>query len=179
MTFTETKLSGAYLIRQDRHEDERGYFARTFSKNEFEKYGLNSEVVQSDISFNKKKGTFCGMHFQSAPFHEEKIVSCVQGAILYYIVDLRGDSRTFKEWVTVELSSDNGTMLYVPKSFAHGFLTLRDNTWVSHQMTEYPHSECSHGFRFDDPAFDIRLPFEATVLTDHDRNYPDLYVLPA
>jgi len=178
MIFVETKLPGAYLIKPERHQDERGYFQRTFCQREFVEHGLNPKVVQCSISYNQNKGTFRGMHFQAPPYQEEKLVSCVNGAILDYIVDLRPYSRTFKEYVKVELSQENGFALYVPKSFAHGFLTLRDNSVVMYQMSEYHHSEAAHGFRWNDPAFDIRLPFEVTTQAERDRNYPDLYVLP-
>lgn len=178
MIFVETRLSGAYLLKPERREDERGYFARTFCKKEFLEHGLNPAFVQSSVSFNHKKGTFRGMHFQGPPYEEEKLVSCVQGAILDYIVDLRPDSPTFKDYIRVELSQANGFALYVPKSFAHGFLTLQDNSMVSYQMSEYHHAEAAHGFRWDDPAFDISLPFQVTTQAERDRNYPDLYVLP-
>jgi dTDP-4-dehydrorhamnose 3,5-epimerase len=178
MIFVQTKLSGAYLIKPERHQDERGYFARTFCKMEFVEHGLNPTFVQSSVSFNHKKGTFRGMHFQSAPYREEKLVSCVQGAILDYIVDLRPESPTFKDYIKVELSAENGFALYVPKSFAHGFLTLEDNSTVLYQMSEYHHAEAAHGFRWDDPAFDISMPFQVTTQAERDKNYPDLYVLP-
>jgi dTDP-4-dehydrorhamnose 3,5-epimerase len=178
MIFVETKLSGAYLIKPERHMDERGYFARTFCKREFEEHGLNPDVVQCNISYNLNRGTFRGMHFQAPPYQEEKLVTCVQGAILDYIVDLRPDSPTFKQSIKAELSGENGFALYVPKSFAHGFLTLQDDSLVMYQMSQYHHSEAAHGFRWDDPAFDISLPFTATILAERDRNYPDLYLLP-
>jgi dTDP-4-dehydrorhamnose 3,5-epimerase len=178
MIFVETRLPGAFLIKPERHEDERGYFARTFCKDEFEKHGLNPLVVQCSVSYNQNRGTFRGMHFQAPPYQEEKLVTCVAGAILDYIVDLRPESPTFKQYVKVELSADNGFALYVPKSFAHGFLTLQDNSLVMYQMSEYHHKESAHGFRWNDPAFDIHLPFEVTTQAERDRNYPDLYVLP-
>ena len=179
MIFVETKLPGAYLIKPERHEDERGYFSRTFCKQEFVQHGLNPAVAQCSVSYNRKKGTFRGMHFQAKPYQEVKLVSCVQGSILDYIVDLRPESRTFKQYVKVELSAENGFALYVPKSFAHGFLTLRDESLVLYQMSEYHHSESAYGFRWDDPAFDISLPFQVTTQAERDRNYPDLYLLPA
>jgi dTDP-4-dehydrorhamnose 3,5-epimerase len=179
MIFHETKLKGAFIIKPQKKEDERGFFARTFCKKEFLEHGLNAAIVQCDISHNKKKGTFRGMHFQAPPFEEDKIVSCFQGAMLDYIVDLRVESPTFKEWIKVELSADNGYSLYVPKSFAHGFYTLRDNTEVFYQMTQYYHPEHSWGFRFDDPAFDIHLPSEIATVSEKDRSYPDLYLLPS
>lgn len=178
MMFIETKLKGAFVIKPERREDERGFFTRTFCKKEFAEHGLNPSFVQCSISANHRKGTFRGMHFQAPPYQEDKLVSCVQGAILDYIVDLRVDSPTFKQHLKVELSQDNGFALYVPKSFAHGFLTLKDNTIVHYQMSEYHHAESSHGFRWDDPAFDISLPFQVAIQAERDKNYPDLYVLP-
>jgi dTDP-4-dehydrorhamnose 3,5-epimerase len=118
------------------------------------------------------------MHFQAPPYEEEKIVSCLQGAILDFIVDLRVDSPTFKQWIKVELSAANGEMLYIPKSFAHGFLVLKDHTHVFYQMTQYYHPEHARGFRFDDPAFDLKLPYEITTMSERDKSYPDLYLLP-
>jgi dTDP-4-dehydrorhamnose 3,5-epimerase len=178
MIFVETKLPGAYIIKPERHEDERGYFQRTYCQTEFVQHGLNPKVVQCSISFSHNKGTFRGMHFQASPYQEEKLVTCVSGAVLDYIVDLRPHSPTFKQYVKVELSQENGFALYVPKSFAHGFLTLHDNSLVMYQMSEYHHAEAAYGFRWDDPAFDISLPFQVTTQAERDRNYPDLYVLP-
>jgi len=179
MIFYETKLKGAFIIKPDKKGDERGSFARIFCQDEFLARGLNATIVQSDISYIRTKGTFKGMHFQAPPFEEDKIVSCLQGAILDYIVDLRVESRTFKEWVKTELSSENGCSIYVPKSFAHGFYTLQDNTMVFYNMTQYHHPEQALGFRFDDPAFDIAMPAEVANLSEEDRSYPDLYLLPS
>jgi dTDP-4-dehydrorhamnose 3,5-epimerase len=178
MLFAETELKGAYIIKPQRTEDERGFFARTFCKKEFAEHGLNALIAQCNISYNRKKGTFRGMHFQAPPFEEEKIVSCVQGALLDYIVDLRTDSPTFKHWIEVELSAENGHSLYIPKSFAHGFLTLANDTCVSYQMTQFYSPDHARGFRFDDPAFNIQFPFEIVTLSVRDRNYPDFYPLP-
>src|SRR5688572_28258795 len=178
MIFAETKLKGSFIIKPQKIEDERGSFSRTFCKKEFDEYGLNASVVQCNVSHNKRKGTFRGMHFQAPPYEEDKIVSCMQGALLDFIVDLRVESPTFKQWIKVELSAQIGYMLYVPKSFAHGFLTLCDDTQVFYQMTECHHPEFAFGFRYDDPAFDIGLPFEATTISQKDKSYPDLYLLP-
>src|SRR5687767_6701485 len=120
MIFTETKLKGAFIIKPKKNEDERGFFARTFCQKEFEDHGLNGYIAQCNISYNKKKGTFRGMHFQVPPFEEDKIVSCLQGSFMDYIVDLRADSPTFKQWISVELTAENRYSLYVPKSLAHG-----------------------------------------------------------
>src|SRR5882672_3613719 len=172
MTFHETKLKGVFIIKPEKQEDERGFVVRTFGQNEFLAHGLNATIVQSDSSYIKSKGTFKGMHFQAPPFEEDKIVSCHRGAILDYIVDLRVESLTFKEWIKIELSSENGYSVYIPKSFAHGFYTLRDHTQVFYQMTQYHYPEHAWGFRFDDPAFDINLPAEIASLSEKDRSYP-------
>ena len=179
MIFHETKLKGAFIIKPEKKEDERGFFTRTFCQNEFLVHGLNANIVQSDMSFIRTKGTFRGMHFQAPPFEEDKIVSCPQGAILDYIVDLRVNSPTFKELITVELSYENGYSIYIPKSFAHGFYTMADNTQVCYHLTQYHHPEHTWGFRFDDPAFDINLPAKIASVSERDRSYPDLYLLPS
>lgn len=175
MIFEETKLKGAFLIKPEKKEDERGFFARAFCQQEFMDHGLNADIVQCDNSYNKKKGTFRGMHFQVAPYEEDKIVSCTLGALLDFIVDLRPASSTFKQVINVELSQQNGYLLYVPKSFAHGFFTLLDSTQVFYQMTQYYHPECARGFRYDDPAFDIHPPFGITAIAERDKKYPDLF----
>ena len=118
------------------------------------------------------------MHFQAAPFEEDKMVTCTHGAVLDFIVDIRPDSPTFRQKLTVELSSENGYLLYIPKSIAHGFFTLCDHTQLYYQMTEFHQPEYARGFRFDDPAIDIHLPFELTTIAEKDRNFPDLYILP-
>jgi len=173
MIFKETKLRGAYVIELDPLEDERGFFARSFCKREFEEHGLNPSVVQSNISYNKKKGTLRGMHYQVAPYEEAKLVSCIRGAIYDAIIDLRPESSTFKKWTAVELTAENRKMLYVPERFAHGFLTLEDNTEVFYQMSEFYHPECAQGARWDDPAFGIEWPMDELILSDKDRTYKD------
>ena len=178
MIFEETRLQGAFLIKPERCIDDRGFFSRSFCRNEFEKYGLNTDIVQCSVSYNKKKGTFRGMHFQAAPFEEDKMVTCTHGAVLDFIVDIRPDSPTFRQKLTVELSSENGYILYIPKSLAHGFFTLCDHTQLFYQMTQFHQPEYARGIRFDDPAIDIQLPFELTTIAEKDRNFPDLYILP-
>ena len=130
MKFIETKLEGAYLIEPERLEDERGFFARIFCREEFEKRDLNQNVAQCNISFNKKKGTLRGMHYQIKPHEEVKLVRCTRGAIYNVIINLRQDSPTYCQWISVELTADNYKMLYIPEGFAHGFQTLEDNTEV-------------------------------------------------
>jgi len=173
MIFKETKLKGAYLIELERLEDERGFFARSFCQKEFEEHGLNPRIVQCNISFNKKKGTLRGMHYQVAPYEEAKLVSCINGAIYDVIIDLRPDSPTFKQWFTIELSTDNYKMLYIPEGFAHGFQTLEDNTVVFYQMSQFYHPEYARGVRWDDPAFGIKWALPNQIISKKDMNYPN------
>lgn len=173
MKFIETKLKGAYIIEPERLEDERGFFARTFCQREFEEHGLNPHIVQCNISFNKKKGTLRGMHYQVAPYQEAKLVSCIRGAIYDVIIDLRQDSPTYCQWFAVELSAENYKTLYVPEGLAHGFQTLVDDTVVFYQMSEFHHPECARGVRWDDPAFDIKWPLSQRITSKKDMNYPN------
>ena len=160
MIFTETKLKGAFVLEPERQEDERGFFARTFCQKEFEAHGLNPRLVQCNISFNKKKGTLRGMHYQAAPYEEAKLVRCTMGAIYDVIIDLRPQSPTYKQWIAEELSAENRKMLYIPGGFAHGFQTLEDNTEVFYQMSGYYAPEHATGVRWDDPTFGIKWPPE-------------------
>jgi dTDP-4-dehydrorhamnose 3,5-epimerase len=169
--FTETKLSGAYLIELEPITDERGFFARTWCQQEFEAYGLNPNLVQCNISFNKKKGTLRGMHYQVAPHEEAKLVRCTRGAIYDVITDLRPESSTFKQWIAVELTADNLQMLYIPEKFAHGFQTLEDNTEVFYQMSEFYHPECARGIRWDDSAFKLKWALETMIISMKDKSY--------
>jgi dTDP-4-dehydrorhamnose 3,5-epimerase len=169
----QTKLQGAYIIDPERMEDERGFFARTWCRREFQKLGLNANLVQCNVSFNRKRGTWRGMHYQTVPFEEAKLVRCTRGAISDVLVDLRRNSSTYKEHVTVELSAENGRMFYIPEGCAHGFVTLEDYTEVFYQMSEYYSAGSAQGFRWNDPSFGIRLPVDVTVISDRDRNYPD------
>lgn len=172
MIFTETKLKGAYIIDVKRLEDERGFFGRAYCQNEFEQYGLNTSAVQANVSFNLKKGTLRGMHMQLAPFGETKLVRCTRGAIYDVIVDMREDSDTFKQWIGVELTADSYRMLYVPEGFAHGFITLMDNSDVTYQVTQFYTAGSERGYRFDDPAFGIVWPIEPVVVSQKDQNHP-------
>jgi dTDP-4-dehydrorhamnose 3,5-epimerase len=173
LLFTETSLNGAFVIEPEPHTDDRGFFARTWCQQEFEEQGLNPRLVQCNISFNHKKGTLRGMHYQTAPYEEAKLVRCTMGAIRDVIVDLRADSPTFAKHISVELSARNRKMLYVPENFAHGFITLEDNTEVFYQMSEFYSEGSAQGFRWDDPMFGILLPLDADVISERDRNYPD------
>jgi dTDP-4-dehydrorhamnose 3,5-epimerase len=171
--FKETKLKGAYVIKPERLEDERGFFARIFCQEEFERHGLNPRIVQCSISFNKQKATLRGMHYQAAPYEEAKLVSCVRGAIYDVIIDLRPDSSAYCQWFGVELSAENRDMLYVPEGFAHGFQTLVDDTVVLYQISEFYRPESAHGVRWDDPAFGIKWPLPNSAISKKDINYAD------
>ena len=174
MIFEETALSGAFIIERERLEDERGFFARTWCQRELEEHRLETRLAQCNISFNRVEGTFRGMHYQEAPHEEVKLVRCTRGSILDIIVDLRPESPTYKEHLSVELSEDNRRMLYIPTRFAHGFLTLADNTEVFYQMSEFYAPEAARGFRWNDPAFEIQLPIEVIVISERDQTYPDV-----
>lgn len=173
MIFTETKLSGAFIIDIEPREDKRGFFARSWCEDEFKEHGLNPRLVQCNISFNKKRGTLRGMHYQTAPFAEAKVVRCTMGAMYDVIIDLRPVSPTFKQWISVELTAENRRALYVPEEFAHGFQSLMDNTEVFYQMSEFFHSECALGVRWDDPAFEVVWPTESPIISNKDSKYPD------
>jgi dTDP-4-dehydrorhamnose 3,5-epimerase len=174
MIFKETKLKGAYVIELEPQVDERGFFARSFCRKEFEKKGLNPNVAQYNISYNKKRSTLRGMHYQIAPYEEAKLVRCTRGLIYDVIIDLRRDSLTYCQWFAVELSADNYQMLYMPEGFAHGFQTLEDDTVVNYQVSEFYHPESAQGVRWDDPVFGIKWPdVRQRIILGRDRNYPD------
>jgi dTDP-4-dehydrorhamnose 3,5-epimerase len=173
MIFEETPLRGAFVIEVERLEDERGYFARTWCQREFEAHGLRPVWVQCNTSYNVRRGTLRGMHLQAAPHAEAKLVRCTRGSLYDVIIDLRPESPTFKQWFSVELSARNLRMVYVPEGFAHGFLTLEDDTQVFYQMSEFYAAHCADGVRWNDPAFGIRWPAEAEVISPRDSQYPD------
>ncbi|MBD0370381.1 MAG: dTDP-4-dehydrorhamnose 3,5-epimerase [Pyrinomonadaceae bacterium] len=173
MKFTETPLKGAYVLEMEPHRDERGYFARTWCREELEAHGLNSRLEQCSTSFNIRRGTLRGMHYQAEPYAEAKLVRCTRGALYDVIVDLRADSPTFKKWFAVELTASNLLMLYVPEGFAHGFQTLADETEVSYQISEVYRPEYARGVRWNDPAFEIRWPVEERLMSERDRSFQD------
>jgi dTDP-4-dehydrorhamnose 3,5-epimerase len=173
MIFTETRLAGAYVIEPERHEDERGFFARVWCQNECQAKGVNPHLVQCSVSFNKQRGTLRGMHWQQAPHAEAKVVRCTMGAIYDVIIDLRPDSATFKHYEGLLLTPENRTMLYVPEGFAHGFLTLLDNSEVFYQMSAFYHPESQAGVRWNDPAFGIPWVDDVRVISHRDAHYPD------
>jgi dTDP-4-dehydrorhamnose 3,5-epimerase len=171
--FRETKLPGAFVIELQKHEDERGFFARSCCQREFEAHGLNPRTVQCNVSFNKVKGTLRGMHYQVAPCAEAKLVRCTRGAIYDVIIDLRRESATYKQYITEVLTSNNYRALFIPEGFAHGFQTLEDNSEVFYQMSEFYSPEHQRGLRYNDRAFRINWPIDTTVISDRDRNYED------
>jgi len=175
LTFTETKLPGTFVIEPEMHEDDRGFFARTFCRREFEARGLNPQVVQCNVSFNKRKGSLRGMHFQASPYSEAKLVRCTAGSIYDVIIDLRPSSSAFRKHFGIELSARNRKMLYIPEEFAHGFQTLEDDTEVFYQMSQYYSPEHSRGVRWDDPAFGISWPPGERIIIERDRTYPDFH----
>lgn len=173
MKFIETKLKGAHIIEPDCIEDERGFFARTFCRREFEAHGLNPNLVQCNISFNSKEGSIRGMHYQAPPHAEAKLVRCTMGAIYDVILDLRMASPTFRQWVAVELTALNRRMLYIPEGFAHGFQTLANNTEVFYQMSEFYHPEYARGVRWNDPSFKIEWTRPIAMIFARDESFPD------
>jgi dTDP-4-dehydrorhamnose 3,5-epimerase len=173
MIFTEAAIPGAYVIDPERLEDERGFFARTWCQREFKTQGLIPELAQCNISYNHRKGTLRGMHYQVVPHAEIRLVRCTAGAIYDVIVDIRPESKTFKRWFSIELTADNRRLLYIPEGLAHGFLTLRSDTEVFYQMSEFYSPESARGVRWDDPAFGIKWPEKIQVISERDRGYPD------
>lgn len=171
MKFTETSIPGAYLVEMEPLADERGFFARSWCSDEFARHGLNAKLVQCNISYNRKRGTLRGMHYQAEPFPEAKLVRCTKGAIYDVILDLRRDSTAFKRWEAFELSAANRHMLYIPEGVAHGLQTLEDDSEVFYQMSEYYHPECADGVRWDDPAFGIKWPLPEPVISLRDCGY--------
>lgn len=173
MRFIETALNGSWLIELDEKHDERGYFARTYCEREFGERGLETSFVQHNTSLSKTKGTLRGMHFQNPPHSETKVMRCIRGAILDVIVDLRPGSPDYKRWQSFKLTDQNGRLLYVPSGFAHGFLTLTNDTQVAYLVSAYYEPEANNGVRWNDPAFGIEWPFEPTVLSEQDQNWAD------
>jgi dTDP-4-dehydrorhamnose 3,5-epimerase len=171
--FKPTDLPGAFVIEPERKEDLRGYFARTFCEQEFAFFGLETHVAQCSVSFNQRKGTLRGMHYQVAPFEEVRLVRCIRGAIFDVIIDLRRNSPTFKKHLAVELDERNGNALYVPTGFAHGFQTLAANSEIFYQMSQYYSADHARGVRWNDPAFAISWPPDARTILERDQDYVD------
>ena len=177
MIFLETKIKGAFLLIPERMEDERGFFAKAWCRDEFQRQGLATHFAQMNISFSKSAGTLRGLHFQLPPYEEAKVIRCTQGAIFDVIVDVRESSPTYKMWVGVELSSENYKMLYVPEGVAHGFQTLRDGTEVVYPVTQAHVVEFERGIRWDDPQIDIQWPAaKERIVSEKDRSWPNFAV---
>jgi dTDP-4-dehydrorhamnose 3,5-epimerase len=179
MIFKDAGIDGVLVIEPERHEDERGFFARTWDPDEFAERGLNPELAQCSISFNRARGTLRGLHYQAPPHEEAKLVRCTAGAIFDVAVDLRPGSSTFRDWFGIELSAENRLALYIPEGCAHGFLTLADDSEVHYQISHAYVPDAGRGVRWDDPAFAIRWPGEVVVINDRDRSYADFRREPA
>jgi len=175
MIFTQTPLAGAYIVDLERRADERGFFARAWCADEFEKQGLNSRIVQCNLSFNHARGTLRGLHYQRSPYSEVKLIRCIRGAIWDVIVDLRENSPTYKGWFGVELSAENRKMLYIPEDFAHGYTTLVAETETFYQVSEFYNPGSEAGIRWDDPSIAIEWPtFDGDrVISAKDASHPD------
>jgi dTDP-4-dehydrorhamnose 3,5-epimerase len=172
--FQETKLKGAYLIEPEKFEDQRGFFARAFSDQEFSDHGLHGHFVEASISFSLRRHTVRGMHFQAEPNAQAKLVRCTRGAIFDALIDLRPESPTYKQWFAHELTADNRLMLYIPEGFAHGFQTLADESEVYYQMSARYTRASERGVRWNDPVFGIEWPeTENIIINERDRTYPD------
>ncbi len=173
MVFHETFLKGAFVLEVQKLNDDRGFFGRSWCKNEMEERGLNGNVVQTNTSFSSKKGTLRGMHYQKHPYEETKLIRCTKGAIYDVIVDLRKESPTYLCWFGIELTADNYKMLYVPEKFAHGFITLKDDSEVTYQVTQFYTPGAESGIRFNDPLINIDWPAPVTVISEKDKAHPD------
>ncbi len=173
MRFTETPLVGAFVIDLDPIEDSRGFFARAWSAEEFVEHGLDPTIAQTNMSRTRRAGTFRGFHWQDPPHGEAKTVRCISGRVFNAIIDMRPDSATYRRWYGVELSAENGRMLYIPAQFANGFLILDDNTTLLYNVSRPYGAGNERGIRWDDPAFDIAWPIAVTEVSDKDRSWPD------
>ncbi len=173
MKFTETRLQGAFVVDLKKMEDERGFFARAFCHNEFEQHGMVPDVVQANMSWNQVSGTLRGMHYQHHPYQETKFIRCTRGAIFDVIIDLRKESPTHGQWVGIELTADNRSALFVPRDFAHGFITLTDDTEVLYLVSQSYQPGSEGGIRWNDPRFGIEWPIEPVCISEKDANWPD------
>lgn len=174
MKFTPTRIHGVWIVEMERRQDERGWFARTWCAEEFRLHGLDARLSQCSTSFNLRRGTLRGMHYQVAPHEEAKVVRCTRGAVFDVALDLRRESPTFRDWVGVELTAENGLGLYIPKGCAHGFQTLEDSTEMSYSIAEAYHPDQGRIVRWNDPRFSIEWPlFDQAILSSQDANCPD------
>jgi dTDP-4-dehydrorhamnose 3,5-epimerase len=172
MRFMEIGIGGAWVIDPSPHQDDRGRFLRAWCTREFAEQAINFLPVQANMAFSKARGTVRGMHFQVAPATEAKLVRCTRGAIFDVVLDLRPESPSYGDWYGVELSAENGRMLYIPENCGHGYQTLEDSTEMHYMTSEFYTPSAARGVRFDDPEFDIQWPLDATVVSEQDRNWP-------
>ena len=172
MKIRKLSIAGPLIIELEKHEDSRGFFARMYCKENFNEFGIDNDIVQINNSFNKDVGTLRGMHYQCNPMAEEKIVRCISGKLYDVIVDIREKSASFGQWLGVELSSENRHMLYIPKGFAHGFITLEKNTELIYMVTQYYSPEHERGLRWNDPKFEINWPLDPRSISEKDANHP-------
>ena len=172
MIFSEGPLSGPYVIDLEKHRDSRGFFARAYCQREFAEHGLAQDMVQTNVSFSEKRGTLRGMHYQNPPHQEAKLIRCTRGRLYDVIVDVRPGSDTYGQWMGVELSAESHRMFYVPEGFAHGFLTLEDETEAVYQVSAFYAPGAEQGLRYDDPALGIEWPAAVRVISEKDRSWP-------
>jgi len=173
MEFAETEIKGCFVVRPKRIADARGHFARAFCRDEFAQHGLNPDMLQLNTGFSHKAGTVRGLHYQAAPHAEAKFARCTRGAIFDVVVDLRDGSPTRGRWFGIELTADDGTMVYVPEGCAHGYQALVDGAEMYYLTSARYAPTAAGGVRFDDPAFGIAWPVPVTIVSDQDRNWPD------
>ena len=176
MHFLSTDLPGVFVVEMEPREDERGSFARSWCQNEFAAQGLDTRLAQCSISYNTRRGTLRGMHFQTEPYSEVKLVRCTAGGIYDVAVDLRPASPTFRQWTATELTAENRRALYVPFGCAHGFQTLTDGAEILYYMSEFYHAEAASGVRWNDPAFSIEWPIADPFMSERDAGYSDFLV---
>lgn len=176
MIFSASSIKGAWVVRVERHDDERGFFARTWCRQEFIEQGLNAQLVQCSIAYNRRRGTLRGMHFQKSPHAEAKLVRCTRGAVYDVIIDLRPGSDTYLDHFALELTASSRDALYIPEGCAHGYLTLTSDTELFYQMAEFYAPECAAGVRWNDPAFGIEWPGPVRVISRRDATYQDFAV---
>jgi dTDP-4-dehydrorhamnose 3,5-epimerase len=171
LIFRAVGIPGAFFVEVERIEDERGFFARTFCRAEFGRMGLVPRLAQCSVSFNRRRGTLRGMHWQAAPHEEARLVRCTRGGIYDVLLDMRRESQAFGNWIAAEVTAENRRGIYVPEGVAHGFQTLTDDTEVLYQMSEFYEPSCARGVRWDDPAFGIKWPVEHPILSERDRSH--------
>ncbi len=173
MKFTETELKGVFIIELQPQKDKRGFYKRIWGRDELESHGLFGELNNIGLSFNSKRGTVRGMHYQAEPFSEVKLVQCLRGKIYDVVLDIRRNSDTFGKWTVIELSAENNTAIYIPQGLAHGFQTLEDNSEVLYCISEKYNAEAARGIRWNDSRFAIEFPLETSVINERDASYPD------